>query len=219
MGRTSSIDDEALLQRLSEVFRHSGYDGASLTALSSASGLQRASLYHRFPSGKPGMAAAVLEYVGRLFDAIVDPLTSVPDPSEAVEEMARRVGEFYADGRLSCVLDTMTLRGAPDDIRSRAAALATAWLTAMSDVARRAGASPPEAERRARAALVRVEGALIVARVLDDTTEFQLALADLPATLLGETPSPPPPSPPPPSPPPPSPPPPSPPPPSPPPAA
>ena len=185
MGRTSSIDDEVLIEHLTEVFRHAGYEGASLTALSSASGLQRASLYHRFPSGKPGMAAAVLDHVGRAFGDIIAPLTAEDDPWAAVEEMARRVGVFYAEGRLSCVLDTMTLRGAPDDLRARAAELATAWLAAMAEVARRAGASEPEAPRRARAALVRIEGSLVVARVLDDTAEFQLALADLPAMLVG----------------------------------
>ncbi|WP_067705501.1 TetR/AcrR family transcriptional regulator [Actinoplanes awajinensis] len=186
MGRAPSIDDEALLKHLTEVFRHSGYEGASLTALSSASGLHRASLYHRFPTGKPGMAAAVLASVERSFEDILAPLTSEPDPSAAVAEMARRVGVFYADGRLACVLDTMTLRGAPDEIRAAAAGLAAGWLSAMTDVAQRAGASAEEAGRRARAALVRIEGALIVARVLDDPSEFQLALAELPQTLVAD---------------------------------
>ncbi|WP_051798801.1 TetR/AcrR family transcriptional regulator [Catenuloplanes japonicus] len=185
MGRTPSIDDEVLLRHLGEVFRHFGYEGASLTALSTASGLHRASLYHRFPSGKPGMAMAVLESVEQAFGTILAPLTSEDAPSVAVAEMARRVGTFYADGRLACVLDTMTLRGAPDEVRDRAARLATTWLTAMADVARRAGASAPEAARRARAALVHIEGSLVVARVLDDPAEFQLALDALPGTLTG----------------------------------
>src|SRR5690348_7633959 len=119
MGRTPSIDDAVLLERLSEVFRGSGYEGASLTDLSAATGLHRASLYHRFPSGKPGMAAAVLEAVEQAFAEILQPLTSELDPTAAVEEMARRVSTFYEDGRLSCVLDTMTLRGTPEDIRAR----------------------------------------------------------------------------------------------------
>ncbi|BCY13405.1 TetR/AcrR family transcriptional regulator [Actinoplanes sp. L3-i22] len=184
MGRAPSIDDDLLLQHLTEVFRHTGYEGASLTALSSASGLHRASLYHRFPDGKPGMAMAVLESVERAFGVILEPLTSTDEPSAAVREMARRVGAFYDDGRLACVLDTMTLRGAPDEIRVRAARLATTWLAAMTGVARRAGASEQEAARRARAALVRIEGALVLARVLEDPADFQLALAELPATLV-----------------------------------
>ncbi|MFI5911691.1 TetR/AcrR family transcriptional regulator [Dactylosporangium sp. NPDC051541] len=183
MGRTPSVDDETLLSQLAEVFRHSGYEGASLTALSSASGLQRASLYHRFPDGKHGMAVAVLDSVERAFGDILAPLTAESDPRTAVKAMARRVGAFYADGRLACVLDTMTLRGAPDDVRARAAHLATAWLTAMADVARRSGATAPQAKRRARTALVSIEGALVVARVLDDPAEFRRVLSELPAIL------------------------------------
>ncbi|GIF23121.1 AcrR family transcriptional regulator [Actinoplanes tereljensis] len=184
MGRAPSIDDDVLLGHLAEVFRQAGYEGASLTALSSASGLHRASLYHRFPTGKPGMAAAVLDSVEQAFGAILDPLTAEDDPSAAVREMARRVGAFYADGRLACVLDTMTLSGAPDEIKVRAAGLATTWLSAMAGVARRAGATEPDAARRARAALVRIEGSLVVTRVLADPAEFQLALAELPAILI-----------------------------------
>ncbi|MEU7588318.1 TetR/AcrR family transcriptional regulator [Micromonospora sp. NPDC049230] len=185
MGRAPSIEDEALLKQLTEVFRRSGYEGASLTALSSASGLHRASLYHRFPNGKPAMAAAVMASVEQIFSDILDPLMSEGDPSTAVAEMARRVGAFYDDGRLACVLDTMTLRGAPDDIRARATHLATTWLTAMAEIARRAGASEEDAARRARTALVLIEGSLVVARVLDDPAEFRLALAELPQTLIG----------------------------------
>ncbi|HWS32736.1 MAG TPA: TetR/AcrR family transcriptional regulator [Actinoplanes sp.] len=184
MGRTPGISEEELLARLAEVFRHAGYDGASLTALSAASGLQRASLYHRFPDGKPGMAAAVLDAVERRFEVILDPLTSQDDPEMAVAEMARRVGRFYHDGRLGCVLDTMTLRGAPDGIRTRAAGLATSWLAAMTGIAQRAGADPADAARRAKAALVSIEGALVVSRVLADPAEFQHTLTDLPSILL-----------------------------------
>jgi TetR/AcrR family transcriptional repressor of lmrAB and yxaGH operons len=184
VGRTPSIDDEVLIKRLAEVFRHSGYEGASLTALSSASGLHRASLYHRFPTGKPGMATAVLDFVAQAFTEIVKPLQTTEDLTEAVTEMARRVSTFYDNGRLACVLDTMTLAGAPTEIRAKATHLATTWLTAMTDVARKAGASPDEATHRAKSALVRIEGALILARVLNDTEEFHRALTTLPETLL-----------------------------------
>jgi hypothetical protein len=47
----------------------------------------------------------------------------------------------------------------------------------------RAGAATPEATRRARAALVSIEGSLVLSRVLDDPADFQLTLAELPATL------------------------------------
>ncbi|WBQ04398.1 TetR/AcrR family transcriptional regulator [Kribbella sp. CA-293567] len=188
MGRASAIDDHDLLDRLTEVFRCHGYAGASLTVLSQAAGLQRASLYHRFPEGKPAMAAAVLNHAERMFTAILEPLTTAQHPADGVAEMAQRIGAFYRDGRRGCLLDTMTLDGAPDDIRVRATAVARRWMHGMAAAAMRSGASQDEAERRAHAALVNIEGALVVARVLDDPTEFDNTLAWLPQ-LLTATPS------------------------------
>ena len=49
MARPQSVQDQDLMQRLSCVFRDVGYDGASLSILSEATGLKKASLYHRFP--------------------------------------------------------------------------------------------------------------------------------------------------------------------------
>ena len=42
---------EEVLDRLLDTFRDKGYEGASLSELSAAAGLTRASLYHYFPGG------------------------------------------------------------------------------------------------------------------------------------------------------------------------
>ena len=169
--------------RLAGVFRASGYAGASLSALSEAAGLRRASLYHRFPSGKPAMAAAVLDSVERELGQALQPLASEPDVAAGVAEMTRRLARSYPDGRMSCALDTMTLAGAPPEIKDHAARLARTWIRAMAAAAVRAGAGEAEATELARSALVRIEGGLVVARVLDDPSVFHQALAGLPALL------------------------------------
>src|SRR3954453_21023935 len=109
MGRAASVDDDEIYARLAGVFRAAGYAGASLSTLSEEVGLQRASLYHRFPSGKPAMAAAVLDRVEQDLERVLQPLASDPDVARGVTEMARRLAYSYQDGRMSCVLDTMTL--------------------------------------------------------------------------------------------------------------
>jgi TetR/AcrR family transcriptional repressor of lmrAB and yxaGH operons len=183
MGRPVSVDDEVISARLAGVFRARGYAGASLSALSEEAGLQKASLYHRFPSGKPAMAAAVLDSVERDLERVLRPLVSEPDVAAGVAEMARRLGHSYQDGRMACVLDTMTLTGAPDDVKAHAARLAGKWLHAMAGAAVRAGATDADALAAARSALVCIEGALVVARVLDDPSVFEQALAELPGLL------------------------------------
>ena len=61
MGRKATVDEADLLCRLSNVFRDVGYEAATLTMLAQATGLQKASLYHRFPEGKEQMAREVLQ--------------------------------------------------------------------------------------------------------------------------------------------------------------
>ncbi|WP_285597924.1 TetR family transcriptional regulator [Kineosporia sp. NBRC 101731] len=186
MGRTASVDEAVVQARLAEVFRAGGYAGASLSALSAAVGLQRASLYHRFPDGKPAMARAVLQGIEAELQETLRPLHAEPDVAEGVAEMARRIARGYQDGRVACVLDTMTLTGAPDDITAHAARLARQWLAAMADASLRAGADPQQANARAQAALVRIQGALVVSRVLHDPSVFEQTLTELPALLLSD---------------------------------
>ena len=66
MPATKVTDDE-VFQNIAEVFRTYGYEGASIRLLSEATGLERASLYHRFPNGKEGMAVAVIAHTGAWF--------------------------------------------------------------------------------------------------------------------------------------------------------
>ena len=56
-----ALAKEEVVARLMKVFRREGYEGASLSRLSEATGLGRSSLYHHFPRGKEDMAAAVLD--------------------------------------------------------------------------------------------------------------------------------------------------------------
>ena len=60
--RPQKVEQEELLGRLMTVLRAKGYDGASLNDLAEASGLKKASLYHRYPGGKKDIAVGVLRY-------------------------------------------------------------------------------------------------------------------------------------------------------------
>lgn len=186
MARPPSIEEGELIDRLVSVFREKGFDGTAIGDLSAATGLQRASLYHRFPDGKEEMAEAVLSKVGTRFLWILGPMKDDADVAAGITETARRLGDFYGSGALSCVLDTMMLAGAPSRIRDHGRLLATTWIDAMVDASRRAGRPPQEAARAANDAFVRIEGALVLARVTGDTAAFTEAVAQLPALLLPE---------------------------------
>jgi TetR/AcrR family transcriptional regulator, lmrAB and yxaGH operons repressor len=185
MPRPQTVPDDELFDRLAQVFRVAGFEGASLGALADGARLQRASLYHRFPDGKVQMAQAVMGRVRELFAHALAPMTDDADVAAGVVESGRRISAIYADGTLPCVLDTLTLSGAPESVRASAAGITGAWIDAMAAAAGRGGASTDAARAAAEEAFVRIEGSLVLSRLHGDPTAFRRAVAELPQMLLG----------------------------------
>ncbi|MBB6380825.1 AcrR family transcriptional regulator [Pseudonocardia eucalypti] len=185
MPRPVTVRDDELYDRLAEVFRSAGYEGASLGALAEAAGLRRASLYHRFPGGKAEMAEAVLDRVGRLFADVLEPMRTDPDPRAGIAASAERLTDIYGGGLLACALDTLPLSGAPEPVRTKAASVARTWITTMADAAQRGGRPAGEANAAAEDAFVRIEGGLVHGRLFGDGAPFRRAIAELPDQLLG----------------------------------
>lgn len=185
---TTKVESDDVLERLTEVFRTVGYDGATLSRLSEATGLQRASLYHRFPGGKQEMAEAVLSRAGALFQQnILDPLTGTGTPEERLERMSRKLDEFYCRGSSPCLLDTLSFGDGGDIFESHIKESFSRWIDALARVAREAtGCSRKSARERAEDAVIRIQGALVLARGSGNTKPFQRILRSLPGDLLEE---------------------------------
>lgn len=187
MTAVRKIDDERLLDRLTRVFQAYGYEGASLSRLTTAGGLKRASLYHRFPGGKEEIASAVLDRADKRFaQYVLAPLAEAGDPARRVRNMAARVAEYYEGGRRSCLLDTLSLGEQHSGFRRHIRESMSAWVEALEKLAREAGLPVREAARRAEEAVVRIQGALILSRATGDTRPFQRVLAELPDLLTGD---------------------------------
>lgn len=177
---------EEIIDKLGEVFRRHGYDGASLKLLSDSTGLGRSSLYHYFPNGKEDMAAAVLDSAEQWgVDALGPILASDAAPADKARRVALALDGFYAGGRRSCLLELFAI----GDARSVFGARVTERLAALRDVflriAEEAGHEAEGAERRAEDALVAIHGALVVSRGLNDTAPFRRVLDRLPEILTG----------------------------------
>ncbi len=81
-----------LISILDEVFRRRGYDGATLSVLSRACGLGKASLYHHFPGGKDEMADVLLQRaVAQLNDTRVSTSRSTGAVESAPQRIRRRL--------------------------------------------------------------------------------------------------------------------------------
>ncbi len=188
--RPSKISDDKLLDRLTGVFRVHGFEGASLTRLVKATGLRRASLYHRFPGGKDEMAQAVVGWVNHWFvEHVFTPLSGPGSAEERVRNMAKALSKFYARGRKPCLLNTLSLGGNDNEIGRHLRASFEAWLENMAAIARETGIQPKEARRRAEEALIGIQGALVLARIAGDHAPFKRVLDRLPSLLTdGEKP-------------------------------
>ena len=181
--RPAKISDDKLFQELSDVFRRKGYDGASYSDLMKATGLVKASLYHRFPGGKADMVNAILTEVDRQFaEYVVKPAFEEGEPQVRARKIARRLREFYRSGKQWCLLDTVTLADSPSTL-AHARRSIESWIDAFARLGRDAGLSPAIAHRRSQEAVAAIEGGLIVSRVLGDSRPFLRALANLPKQL------------------------------------
>jgi TetR/AcrR family transcriptional repressor of lmrAB and yxaGH operons len=180
------VSDNDLLDRLTGVFRDVGFDGASLSDIATATGLQKSSLYHRFPDGKAQMATEVLQ---RLADEIIVAALAPLERDRPIEERVRQVGKtliaFYEGGTKSCLLDTMSFGAGGSDSKTAVAAAATRWIDGFARVARASGARPAVAIARAQDAIASIEGGLVLARATNDTGAFLRAIERLPDVLLG----------------------------------
>jgi TetR/AcrR family transcriptional regulator, lmrAB and yxaGH operons repressor len=179
------IEQEQLFLKISEVFRRYGYEGTSIRLLSQATGLERASLYHRFPGGKEEMAAAIVAGAGEWFEQnVFAPLRGPGPASDRLRRAALNLRRFYRGGTLWCVLDSMTLGGAPETVRLSIREAYEAWLKAFTSVAIEDGASAAVARSRAAQALIEIEGSLVIARVLGSSKPFLRVVENLPDRLL-----------------------------------
>jgi AcrR family transcriptional regulator len=167
-----SVDREALLDTLLEVFQRKGYEGTSLAALAAASQRGKASLYHHFPGGKAEIVAIL---VRRSISALQDQaFRHLSASTSATERIGAFVDGFLAytqAGNSNCLLVSLALTN-PELLDASIAERFEQWESQLSnaytDLAAdnnhdRAGAK--SARHRARATLARLYGSLLLSRL------------------------------------------------------
>jgi AcrR family transcriptional regulator len=175
---------EDVVPEIRDVFRRHGYDGTSLSAISEATGLGRASLYHHFPGGKDEMVSAALDDVEAMVDRRIIATLRQHNrrPITRLKAMSAELMVFHAGGKAACLCGILALT-APD-LQPRVQKIFRRWLDALADLAEEAGRSRTQSRHAAEDALTRIEGALILAAAQADTRFFQRALNDLPRILF-----------------------------------
>lgn len=179
------LPKEEVIERLAVAFRDLGYDGTSLTRLSEATGLKKASLYHYFPGGKEEMAAVVIDQIEAWFgENIFKTLQGQEAPEIRLKKMASALNRFYCGGTRACILDVFAIGQAGALFSTHLAEGLKAWEKFIAELLVEAGIDKATARERAEDALVSIEGALVYTRVTGSPRAFKRVLANLPDRLL-----------------------------------
>src|SRR5215217_3066163 len=97
-----------MLNRLMNLFREKGFDGASLSDISESTGLGKSSLYHHFPKGKEQIALQVLTHLEEQLErALFEPMRSTATPTKKLEQMLDTIDSFYEGGKKACLLERL----------------------------------------------------------------------------------------------------------------
>ena len=185
MARPATFSKSELVAKLADVFRRSGYDGASMAELSKVTGLSKASLYHHFPGGKIEMATKVMAEEGkRLQQLVLAPLGKLDDPARALQNSLNGVGQFYGGEVPRCLMNSILLGSGEALFKQNIFAAVSAWTRLLAEAYEAAGATLGEAQAWAAYALERIQGALIVCRAASSRTALEGCLDELLGDVL-----------------------------------
>lgn len=179
--RPQKVLDIEILTGLAKVFRSKGYEGASLKDLSEATGLKKASLYHRFPNGKKEMADAVLGHVGNwveehVFQAFLDQELS---PQARLKKGLLEIRTLYNGGDEVCVFRALSMEAGFELFDKQIRNGMSMWIATLKNIGIALELDPNEAEKRAVQTLIEIQGSLIVTKGMGDVIIFENTLQNI----------------------------------------
>ncbi|VXD24475.1 TetR/AcrR family transcriptional regulator [Planktothrix paucivesiculata] len=175
---------ETYVPCLLQLFRQYGYDGATLSKISQATGLGKASLYHHFPGGKNEMVKAVLDYLEQWSEEnLLSTLRGEGDAESRLRRMCDRLNQLYQGGQQPCVFVILLSGSARDVFHDQVKGLFVTWIDAIAQVLIEAGMDEKLAQERGEDAAIAIQGGLILSQGLDNPSAFQRVIQQLPKQL------------------------------------
>jgi TetR/AcrR family transcriptional regulator, lmrAB and yxaGH operons repressor len=161
------------IEKLSDLFREHGYHGTTFTYIQEASGLGKGSLYHHFANGKEDIAKAVLERVNNWFEEnVYKPLENPDADLKTIDKMFEETVNFFHKGSRVCVPGSFALHDSRDIFPELISVYFTRWIDSLSVYLKRMGFSKTESEETALDTVSLIQGALVMARALNDNEIF-----------------------------------------------
>ncbi len=184
--RPQKVLDTEILIGLTKVFRSKGYEGASLKDLSDATGLKKASLYHRFPNGKKEMAEAVLMHMDTwVIENIFKVLNNTNDkPNVRLKKAISQIRTLYDGGKEVCIFRALSMKTGLELFGEHVQKGMQEWIKAFTKIGIELQLSPNDAKNRALQTLIEIQGSLIVSKGMDTIDVFENTLQNIENTYL-----------------------------------
>ncbi|MCA0928068.1 TetR/AcrR family transcriptional regulator [Ruegeria profundi] len=178
MTRTVAERDD-VIPVLAEVFRHHGYEGASIGIISARTGLGRSSLYHFFPGGKKEMATAVLTHVAQWFETNVFTILDSLPPPAAINKMLDAVTAYFEGGNRICLVGAFALDATRDQFTDAVRSYFNRWISSLAACLERLQPTVSDALFQARRIVATIQGGIILARATEHPETFHSLIDDL----------------------------------------
>ena len=168
------------------MYKRQGYEGTSLAELAKSTGLKKASLYHRFPKGKEEMANAVLAYIEEwvdvhIFEILLD--ESLPS-EERLQKALVQIRNSYDNGKETCIFRALSIGQSLELFDLQIKNGMYKWVSAFTKFGVAIGLSETKANESALHTLIKIQGSLIVTKVMSDLSIFESTLQEIEATYI-----------------------------------
>lgn len=179
MGRKTTKGEktrEKMIEAATRLIRTQGYAATGVQQILQESGAPRGSLYFHFSGGKEEIAAEVVRRHGESYAAaMVATLDQAPTVAAACDLMLTHFAMANEGDGGGCPVAALALEQAPysEVLRKETRAAFESWTTPVAERLVAEGWSTVEAERRARAAICTLEGAIVLSRGRGDTVPFE----------------------------------------------
>ncbi len=179
MARLVSERSDAVIA-LAEVFRTHGFEGTSLSVITAQTRMGKGSLYHFFPGGKEEMAEAVLQEISKWFEEkIFRPLREDPDADAAIAKMFSEVDSYFHSGHRVCLVGAFALGQECARFELQVRGYFGTWVEDLEGCLVRAGHREDQARDLSEEAVGGIQGALVLARSLNQPEVFERSLQRL----------------------------------------
>jgi len=185
--RPQKILDKDLIIGLAKTFRAKGYEGTSLNEIAEATGLKKASLYHRFPNGKKEMAECVLNHIGNwVEDNVFLALTETDSkPKQRLINGLSHIRTLYDEGNETCVFRAFSMQMGLELFEQQINDGMKEWISAFTQIGLALSLSPTKAGENAVQTLIEIQGSLIVTKGLNDIAVFDNTIKSIEKRYLG----------------------------------